>query len=151
MESVLQLWNAYLQSSGGGRSAPVPAAWHFCDNERDADECVRLVLAGQKRATTPSFWYFESRGIAVPSVGDREIVTDWNGVAQCIIQTTAVDIVRFCDVTEAYAKLEGEGDGALDSWRAMHWAYYERELLGTKYVLREDMPLVCQRFEVVFP
>lgn len=149
--SVPTLWNAYLQESGTASSAPVPPAWYFCDNERDANECVRLVLVGQKRATTPSRWFFESRQMALPAVGDLEIVTNWNGVAQCIIRTTAVDIVRFCDVTAEYARLEGEGDGSLISWRAVHWGYYRRELRGTRYVPDEEMPLVCQRFEVVFP
>ena len=84
-------------------------------------------------------------------MGDREIVTNWNGVAQCIIQTTAVDIVRFCDVTAEYARVEGEGDGLLVSWRAVHRGYYRRELLGTTYVPDEEMPLVCQRFDVRTP
>lgn len=149
MESVLQLWNAYLHASGGSLSTPVPPAWHFCDNEPDANECARLVLAGQKRATTPSLWYFESRRLALPEVGDLEIVTNWDGVAQCIIRTTAVDIVRFCDVTAEYAKIEGEGDGSLVSWKAVHWDYYRRERQGTSYVPDEEMPLVCQCFDVI--
>lgn len=149
--SVLALWDSYLRQAGAPPSTPLPQVWYFCDNERDANECARLVLAGQKRATTPSLWFFESRGLAVPSVGDLELVTNWDGVAQCIIRTTAVDIVRFCDVTAEYAQLEGEGDGSLISWRAVHWGYYRRELLGTHRAPQEDMPLVCQRFEVVHP
>ncbi len=149
--SVPTLWNAYLQKSGGASSTPVPPVWYFCDNEHDANECARLVLAGQKRATTPSRWFFESRFLQLPAVGDLEIITDWDGVAQCIIRTTAVDIVRFCDVTAEYAQLEGEGDRSLASWKAVHWGYYRRELRGTDFTPQEDMPLVCQRFEVVFP
>jgi uncharacterized protein YhfF len=149
--SVPQLWSAYLQHTGSAPSTPMPHAWHFCDNKRDANECARLVLAGKKRATTPSLWYFETRRLALPKVGDLEIVTNWDGVAQCIIRTTAVDIVRFCDVTAEYAGVEGEGDGSLISWRAVHWGYYRRELRGTDHEPQEDMPLVCQRFEVVFP
>lgn len=149
--SVPALWSAYLSQSGGDPATPVPSSWHFCDNEHDANECVRLVLAGLKRATTPSRWYFEAHQLPLPAVGDLEIVTNWDGVAQCIIRTTAVDIVRFCDVTAEYARLEGEGDRSLISWRAEHWGYYRRELRGTRFVPQEDMPLVCQRFEVVFP
>jgi uncharacterized protein YhfF len=150
-QSVHALWDAYLHQVGAPSSTPTPPVWYFCDNERDANECARLVLAGQKRATTPSQWFFKSRGLVLPAVGDLEIITDWDGVAQCIIRTTAVDIVRFCDVTAEYAQLEGEGDGSLISWRAVHWGYYRRELLGTQYAPQEDMPLVCQQFEVVFP
>ncbi|HXG72879.1 MAG TPA: ASCH domain-containing protein [Gemmatimonadaceae bacterium] len=149
--SVHSLWADYLAWSGQPSSAPLPAAWHFCDNERDADACARLVLAGRKRATAPSLWFFELNGLLRPSMGNLDIVTNWKGIAQCIIRTTAVHIVRFQDVSDELARLEGEGDGLLESWRAIHWAYYQRELDGTKYAPTEDMPIVCQYFEVAFP
>ncbi len=113
--------------------------------------CAALVLAGQKRATSPSLWFFEHHGLAPPSAGKLDIITSWNGVAQCIIRTTAVHIVPFRDVTAEHARLEGEDDGSLESWRAVHWAYYHRELYGTNYALTEDMPVVCQSFEILFP
>jgi len=149
--SIPRLWADYLATSGRPLSTPVPAAWHFCDNELDADTCAALVLAGHKRATSPSLWFFEAHKLAPPSAGDLDIVTNWKGIAQCIIRTTAVRIVRFRDVTAEHARLEGEGDGSLESWRSVHWAYYRCELIGTKYVLSEDMPVVCQYFEVAFP
>jgi len=149
--SVRHLWTNYLTRAGKPEWIPLPAAWHFCDNEVDADACAGLVLAGRKRATAPSLWFFESRGLSLPAVDDLEIVTNWNGIAQCIIRTTAVRVVRFVDVTEEHARLEGEGGGSLEFWRAAHWTYYQRELKGTGYAPAEDMPVVCQYFEVVFP
>ena len=149
--SVPRIWAAYLAKSGQPVSKPIPAAWHFCDNEFDADTCAGLVLAGRKRATAPSLWFFEVNGLVPPSAGDLDIVTNWKGIAQCIIRTTDVQIVPFRDVTAEHAKLEAEGDGSLESWRAAHWAYYQRELIGTKYAPTENMPIVCQYFEVAFP
>jgi uncharacterized protein YhfF len=119
-----------LTGSGEPASTPLPPIWHFCDNELDADACAGLVLSGRKRATAPSLWFFELHGFAPPSVGNLDIVTNWKGIAQCIIRTTAVLIVRFRDVTAEHALLEGEGDGSLESWRAVHWSYYQRELKG---------------------
>ena len=149
--SVLLLWADYLAGSGQPHSTPLPAAWHFCDNELDADVCANLVLAGRKCATAPSLWFFELRGAVPPSAGNLDIVTNWKGIARCIIQTTAIHIVRFRDVTAEHARLEGEGDGSLESWRTVHWAYYQRELKGTKYAPTEEMPIVCEYFEMVFP
>ena len=148
--SVPHLWANYLAKSGRPRVTPVPAPWHFCDNELDADTCAGLVLAGRKRATAPSLWFFELHGLVPPTVGNLDIVTNWKGIAQCIIRTTAVQIVRFRDVTAEHAWLEGEGDGSLESWRAVHWAYYHRELQGTKYAPTEDMPIICHYFEMAF-
>ena len=145
------MWLNYLRRSGQPRSTPIPEAWHFCDNELDADSCARLVLAGRKRATAPSLWFCEQHGLPPPSVGNVDIITNWAGIAQCVIRTTAVHIARFLDVTAEHARLEGEGDGSLESWRTVHWAYYLRDLEGTKYAPTADMPIVCQYFEVVFP
>ncbi len=51
--SIHRLWAGYLFKSGQPLSVPLPAVWHFCDNELDADECVGLVLKGRKSATAP--------------------------------------------------------------------------------------------------
>lgn len=149
--TVREMWMAYLQASGMPATLPQPASWHFCDNQNDADACAKLVMSGKKRATAPSLWFFESRGLLPPGEGDLDIVTDWAGVAQCIIRTSAVSIVRFCDVSADHALAEGEDDGSLESWRRVHWAYYHRELAGTGYVVSEEMPVVCQLFERIFP
>ena len=149
--SVNEMWSSYLAASGQPLTIALPAHWYFCDNETDADNCVRLVLSGRKRATTPSLWFFEASGLKVPRAGDLDIVTNWEGVAQCIIRTIAVSIVGFCDVTAEHAMAEGEGDGSLDYWRIVHWEYYQRELAGTRYAPVKDMPLVCQYFERVYP
>jgi uncharacterized protein YhfF len=93
----------------------------------------------------------ELHGLVLPSVGTLEIVTNWKGVAQCVIRTTAVHVTPFREVTAEHARLEGEGDGSLKSWRTVHWACYQRELDGTIYTPHEDMPIVCQYFDVAFP
>jgi len=149
--SVPRLWAAYLAASGESRSTALPPVWHFCDNARDADACAALVVAGRKRATAPSLWFLEAHGLPLPSVGDLDIVTNWAGIAQCVIRTTGVQVVPFGEVSPAHARLEGEGDGSLQDWRATHWAYYQRALDGTPYVPTEDMPVVCQYFDVAFP
>ncbi|MFC4728399.1 ASCH domain-containing protein [Coralloluteibacterium thermophilus] len=132
-------------------AAAPPPAWHFCDNEADADTCARLVLAGVKRATSPSLWSFESSGGALPVPGDLNIVTDWGGRAVCVIRTVGVRILRFDEITDAHAEAEGEGDGSLRWWREAHWNYYRREREGTGQEPRPDMPVVFQEFECVFP
>lgn len=127
------------------------SAWHFCDNQADANECARLVLSGQKRATAPSLWSFESRGEPLPRVGDLHVITDWAGEAQCIIRITGVELVPLDRITEEHARAEGEGDGTLAWWHDAHWAYYHRELEGSGHQPRPDMPIVFERFECVYP
>ncbi len=151
--SVKLMWETYLallpQAPAG--SIDAPAAWHFCDNEADANECAQLVLTGLKRATSPSLWSFESSGEALPTVGDLNIVTDWSGQAICIIRTRKVQTLAFNEITELHARIEGEGDGSLDWWCRTHWPYYHRELEGTGHAPERDMPIVFQEFERIFP
>lgn len=125
-------------------------SWHFCDNKTDANECAALVLNNIKRATSPSLWWFQAKNEALPKVGDLNIVTNWEGEAQCIIETTNVSIIPFNEISEEYAQLEGEGDKSLKYWKRVHWAYYHRELEGTAYEPNEDMPIVCESFKVVY-
>jgi uncharacterized protein YhfF len=149
------MWREYLQTADRQNHDPVSGskipAWHFCDNKADADECARLVMIGKKRATSPSLWELQLNMQEIPKVGDLNVITNWKGIAQCIIQTTSVEIVPFNEVTSVYAGLEGEGDGSLSYWRKVHQAYYERVLEGSDHSFQQDMPVVCEQFEKVFP
>lgn len=145
-------WN-YLEKLGiSDRSlvTEIPA-WHFCDNQEDAEECAELVLRSKKRATSPSVWELEIQGLDIPQKGDLNIVTDWIGSPQCIIQTKDVELLKFREITSKHAVLEGEGDGSLAYWRRTHWDYYKRVFDGTRYEVDEDMPIVFEQFEVVYP
>ncbi|MDF1522053.1 MAG: ASCH domain-containing protein, partial [Trueperaceae bacterium] len=60
-----------------------------------------------------------------------------------------VQVVAFDEVDEAYAALEGEGDGSLAYWRAAHWDVFGRECARIGRLPAPDMPVVCCAFEVV--
>jgi uncharacterized protein YhfF len=86
----------------------------------------------------------------VPRVGDLSIVTDWDGVAHCIIRTTQVDIVPLAEIPASHAAAEGEGDGSLDDWYRIHRPFYQREAQNRPYEVHDGMLIACERFEVVF-
>ena len=87
----------------------------------------------------------------LPQVGDLSVITDWTGTARCVIRTSLVEVVAFADVGDEFAAAEGEGDGSLAYWREAHLAAFGRELAGSGRSPGPDMPVVCERFEVVFP
>ncbi len=152
-DSSAGLWSKFLVS---GCEAAVSAAdapytsWQFGYGVEQGDRLLALVLSGPKRATTGSLWAYGLEGEAVPCIGDFSVVTDGSGVARCVIQTTSVAIVAFDAVDEQFAYDEGEGDRSLEYWREVHWAYFVRELAGMGQVATPDMPVVCERFDVVF-
>ena len=48
------------------------------------------------------------------------------------------------------AATEGEGDGSLRYWREVHWAYFGRVCKRIRRVPSPRMPIVCERFEVIY-
>ena len=147
--SPQEMWSAYLHASGKS-DLPMPDPEHFCDNERDADLCADLVLRGIKRATCSALYIYGHFGESLSKPGDVWLVTNWAGEAQCVLETTKVDIVRFHEVSEEFAAAEGEGDLSLAYWREAHIRFFTRQFQNLPFAFTEDIPLVCQYFSVVY-
>ena len=146
----LAFWTAFAQTQAADPTPRFLEAFHFDDNEPDANELARLVLADQKRATAALLWRHQHENKRVPEAGDLSIVTDYSGNAACVIETKQVDIVPFDEVSAEFAAIEGEGDGSLAYWRRAHEAYFGRECRRIGRTPEPSMPVVCERFEVVY-
>ena len=147
--TVQAFWEAFLLDTGRSADAPCPEAFHFELTEKWANELLRLVLEGKKRATSSSLTCYELEGESVPAPGDLSIVTDWAGEPHCVIETTQVDILPFRDVTFALCRLEGEDD-CLDSWRRSHINFFTAEGREAGYVFTEVMPVIFEQFRVIY-
>ena len=123
---------------------------HFCDNKADANDCLALVLKGEKRATATAIYEFKILNEVMPKVGDLYVVTDWDGVGHCIIKTTKITVLPFREINQHHAYLEGEGDKSLEYWRRVHKAYYTRQFEATEYQADENMEIVFEEFKLVF-
>lgn len=148
--SARNLWGDYLDKHLEYAFADEPRVTHFCDNSKDANNLLKLVLSGKKRATSHSLLGLQLRKENLPKIGDFTVITDWDGKARCIVRTVAVRLKPFFSIRESYAKLEGEGNGSLDYWKKTHWDYYTRELAQYGRVPRESMIVVCEIFEKVY-
>lgn len=140
------LWRIFCAAEPSARYAGYEA-WHFELSEAPANELLRLVLLDEKLATTSSVSSFGGERLLEP--GDYNVVTDWDGNAACVIETTHVDVMPFNEVPWALAELEGE-DEYFDAWYAGHKHFLKAEAaeLGTEYA--DDMPVVFEQFRVVF-
>jgi uncharacterized protein YhfF len=146
-----EYWNAFAKTRDIDPTSRFLEAFHFDDNESSANELALLVLKGQKRATAALLWAHEAESKRIPEPGDLSIVTDFGGSAVCIIETKCVEIIPFAEVTAEYAATEAEGDGSLEFWRSAHEAFFGRECRRIGRTPVPTMPVVCERFEVVFP
>jgi uncharacterized protein YhfF len=144
-----EFWQRYKQSRPEENASDY-SHYYFCDNEEDAVKLADLVLVGKKRATASLVAAFEDEGQPLPKPGDCCIVTDFHGHPLCIVKTTAVDIVAFRDVTQEFASIEGEGDGSLAYWQRAHRHFFSNGCKAMGLTFTEDMPIVCEQFELVF-
>lgn len=148
-ENVDMFWNMFLKKMGRSETTKYLDIFHFELTEKWANELLRLVLTGQKKATASSLWGYELEGEEIPKVGDLSIVTDWEGVPRCVIETTEVIVIPFSDITYDICKREGEDD-TLESWRAGHIRFFEEEGNELGYEFSDDMPVIFEDFEVVY-
>lgn len=125
-----------------------PEAWAFGATPEHADGLLALVLAGTKTATASALRDYESEGEQPPAVGELSIILDGLGSPRAVLEVTAIDIVPFDQVSEEHAHSEGEDDRTLDSWRRIHERFW-RNHAATGF--SADMPVVCERFRVVYP
>lgn len=122
--------------------------WHFEITEGASNYLLGLVLEGKKRATASSLWAYEIENESIPKAGDRSIITYWDGTPGCIIRTTNVRIIPYCEITYDIAKLEGEDD-TLESWQKNHIQFFTEEGRQLGYTFSDDMPVIFEEFEVI--
>ncbi|HWL25431.1 MAG TPA: ASCH domain-containing protein [Ureibacillus sp.] len=148
-EKIDLFWKEFLAKTNRSEATKYFDVFHFELTEKLANELLQLVLAGQKRATASSLWSFELQDLRIPEVGDLNIVTDWEGNPKCVIQTTAVTIIPFSEMTYDICKREGEDD-SLESWKKGHIRFYQNEGQMLGYEFTESMPVVFEDFEVIY-
>lgn len=156
-DSIRAFWQVYLdaQPPGAARAEPIGpepfGAEQFGDSPELADDLLELVLLGRKTATCSSLWEWEADGAALPTPGALTICLDGAGQPRCIIETTEVRVSPMDQVDALFARAEGEGDLSLAYWRMAHERYFRRVLARIGREFAPDMPLVCERFRVVWP
>ncbi|SJM61261.1 Alpha-N-arabinofuranosidase [Frigoribacterium sp. JB110] len=151
LEFVREMGPTVVCCPGGNFSSPVTAGRTASTPSRP-DRAVSTmpgILDGTKTGTAAALWDHEAIGERVPEAGDLSIVLNGSELPRALIRTTSIRIVPFDQVDEEHAHAEGEGDRTLTAWREIHerfWRTYGESGRG----FAPDMPVVCERFEVVW-
>ena len=149
---VEAFWQRFLES----QSDPAAARSRFYESFRigsgpeDADEGVRLIRSGQKTATSSLLWEYQVKAKPLPRVGSLSLVEDGRGEANCVVETSWLEVLPFDQVEADFASDYGETDGTLEGWRRLCWEYYAVSCAELGRTMSLDAPLVCERFRVVF-
>lgn len=140
-----EMWQEFSQKRGISGEYD---SWSFGD---DADALADLVLRGIKTATCSLGIFYEREGEPLPEAGQYSVVLDSRDQAVCIIQTTKVYQTAFSEITPDHARKEGEGNRSLAYWREVHEAFFTEELKAVGCNFHEDLLLVCEEFQRLYP
>jgi len=151
-ESIKSYWEQFLAS------LPLDSPYHaktyvaegWGDSQEMADELGALIVQGIKTATCSALWEWEAEGNSIPQKGLITIALDGRGEPLCIVESVEVRIRKYNEVDADFARDEGEGDLSLNYWRAAHKNYFSRVLPKVGKEFSEEMPLVCERFRVIY-
>ena len=146
-------WQSYLLtlSEEDQKNAPTYVVDQFADSPEAATKVGKLVRDGVKTTTSSLVWGLEHIGEPLPKVGNIELIVDGNGEPLCIIELINVEIKPFNAVDKKFAFEYGEGDRTLDFWLRDNWDFLSRWCVEIGREPSEIMPIVCQRFHVLYP
>jgi uncharacterized protein YhfF len=148
------LWSLYVSTMLGGWEPPAHAGraidvFAFGNGARMNAALAHMVAKGHKRATAGWLAGEQASKNVIPTPGLVSIVTDGFGYPVCAIETTQVDLVRFADVSDDFAYVEGEGDGSLADWMSGHRAHFVRQGENLGIPFTDDAIVFLERFRVL--
>ena len=125
-------------------------SYYFCADEESANLCAELVLQGEKRATAGLLWSYEDEEEPLPEIGQLNVITNWEKIPQCIVETTSVEQMPFNEVSAEFAFEEGEGDKTLDFWRKVHWKFFSAECKELGREPTQEMLVILEKFKMIY-
>ena len=151
-ESVEKYWQKFLstlpEDSPYHEKTYIAEGWG--DGPEMADELGALIVAGTKTGTCSALWEWEAEGESPYEAGAVTVVLDGRGEPIGIVETTEVTIRKYNEVDADFARAEGEGDLSLAYWRDAHCNFFSRVLPKIGKEFSEEMPLVCERFRLIY-
>ena len=146
-------WQTFLDT------LPVDSPWRqatygaeaWGDSPQLAQELAELIVTGIKTATCSALWEWQAENASLPEAGTITIVLDGQQRPVGIVEIVEVKIRAYNEVDAQFAYEEGEGDRSLNYWREAHWRFFGRTLPDIGKVATQDMPLVCERFRLIYP
>ncbi|CAM3218900.1 ASCH domain-containing protein [Lactiplantibacillus plajomi] len=149
-QSAEQLWKAYNETTATN-GASYQTRW-FGDQNQPAEvqALTDLVLNGTKTATTTPLDTYTNEQVAIPQVGDYNVLLNGEMKPVAIIKTVVSELIPFYRISAEHAWHEGEGDRSIGDWRKRKTETFAPTLEAHGHQLNTDTPMVSEVFEVVY-
>ncbi|WP_027127243.1 ASCH domain-containing protein [Gelidibacter mesophilus] len=150
-KSVKEMWSEFTKSNPEFKNEEIPESDFFHNNREDANRLAELTVNGKKKASSGLYSLYKQYSVDLPKVGNKQIVTDFDGNAKAIIVTKSVDTIPFNEISKEYAELDmGTDVDPLKKWKKAHWDFFENFMKESGGKPTEDMLIVCERFETIW-
>jgi uncharacterized protein YhfF len=123
----------------------------YLDEAADPDAAQNWLYEALQTATCVLLSEFEATFKPLPKVGSLRIVENGRGIPVCIIKTTELMTKPFREVDLRFAYDYGEQDRTLKTWRLVCWQIFGDRCAQWGREADHAMPLVCERFRVLYP
>ncbi len=150
-KSVYEMWKHYTKSNPEFKNEEMPESDFFHNNKKDANQLAELTLNRKKKASSGLYFLYQKYNADLPKVGKKQIITDFDGKAQAIIEIKEVDTVPFNQISKEYAEMDmGTKIEPLKKWKKAHWQFFANVMKESGEKPTEEMLIVCERFETIW-
>lgn len=145
-----EFWNEYLKKTGQKvENAVYNGELCFEDSSWAGQSQLSLVLVGKKTAIFTPFPSFDINRESVPCGGEVYIVEDTAEEPCAVIRVKDVKLIPFNQIDWDLARQDGENEN-LEDWQDKERDFFEDEADICGFDFTEDMPVVCEIFELVY-
>ena len=139
---IKAFWDDFLRTDFGrtGGDRTFEGSFQIGSNKDEADEGAKLILTGEKTATSSLLWTLEANGEPPPKLGGLYVVEGGSGAPTAVIRTLWVEALRFADIDAQFARDYAECDGTLEGWYRVFGAYYAEECAAMQRELTGETP-----------
>ena len=151
-KSVYEMWDNFTDLNPQFKKDELPDSHPYHNNEYDANRLAELIVNGKKKASSNLYFWYKEANADLSKIGTKSIVTDFNGKARAIIEIKKVDTIPFNQIHKEYAELDmGTNIEPLKKWKKAHWDFFENALKQSGEKPTEEMLIVCEWFETIWP
>ncbi|MEO7387540.1 MAG: ASCH domain-containing protein [Gammaproteobacteria bacterium] len=119
---------------------------------RTPELCERLTRFIIAREKTGVFSQPEDfPGGRLPRVGEHAVLMDYSDEPRCLIRYDECTVLPFVAVGPEHVEVETAALRSVAAWRKLHRDYWEPVLAARGEAFADDMPIVFQRFTVLYP
>ena len=124
--------------------------WIGLDAE-STTEVLDLIRIGDKTGTFTLPWIVERTDQPEPRVGNAIILIDFDGTPSLLVRLTEIEQRPFGRITARHTAIDGTPVRDLGVWKPLHTQYWNAMLAPFSLVVRDDMPVWIEKFELLYP